>query len=146
MQSLNTGWSKKNPAKFSDSYSVRADGLCIGCRGQWGERGRDNSNMQEFFRTTLYIKIFMMPRTNHIECRCRKTTEYFTKNEGHKQRYCLRKKKARRGFQVLACTKTGCNMPYAALSAKCILYSERSFALLQVSYSPIDVPCLQQFC
>ena len=49
-----TGSSKKNPAKFSDTCSVRADGLCIGCLGQWAERGRENSNMQEFFRTTLY--------------------------------------------------------------------------------------------
>ena len=44
-----TGSSKKNPAKFSDTGSVRADGLFIGCLGQWAERGRENSNMQEFF-------------------------------------------------------------------------------------------------
>ena len=49
-----TGSSKKNPAKFGDTCSVRADGLCIGCLGQYAERGRENSNMQEFFRTTLY--------------------------------------------------------------------------------------------
>ena len=48
-----TGSSKKIPAKFSDTCSVRADGLCIGCLGQWAERWQDNSNMQEFFRTTL---------------------------------------------------------------------------------------------
>ena len=48
-----TGSSKKNPAKFGDSCSVRADGLCIGCLGQWAERGREDSNMQEFFCTTL---------------------------------------------------------------------------------------------
>ena len=35
-----TGSSKKNPAKFSDTCSVRAYGLCIGCLGQWAERGR----------------------------------------------------------------------------------------------------------
>ena len=46
---LQTGLSKKIPAKFSDSCSVRADGLCIGCLGQWAERGREDSNMQEFF-------------------------------------------------------------------------------------------------
>merc|ERR1712117_597546 len=46
---------KKNPAKFGDTCSVRADGLCIGCLGQWAERGRENSNMQEFFRTPLYL-------------------------------------------------------------------------------------------
>ena len=34
--------SKKNPAKFGDTCSVRADGLCIGCLGQWAERGREN--------------------------------------------------------------------------------------------------------
>ena len=50
---MTTGSSKKNPAKFGDTCSVRADGLCIGCLGQWAERGRGNSNMQEFFRTTL---------------------------------------------------------------------------------------------
>ena len=49
-----TGSSKKIPAKFSDTCSVRAAGLCIGCLHQWAERWRDNSNMQEFFRTTLY--------------------------------------------------------------------------------------------
>ena len=47
------GRAKKIPAKFSDTCSARADGLCIGCLGQWAERWRDNSNMQEFFRTTL---------------------------------------------------------------------------------------------
>ena len=46
---------KKSPAKFGDTCSVRADGLCIGCLGQWAERGREYSNMQEFFRTTLYM-------------------------------------------------------------------------------------------
>ena len=49
-----TGSSKKNPAKFGDTCSVRADGLCIGCLVQWAERGRENTNMQEFFHTTLY--------------------------------------------------------------------------------------------
>ena len=49
----NTGSSKKIPAKFGDTCSVRADGLCNGCLGQWAERGREYSNMQEFFRTTL---------------------------------------------------------------------------------------------
>ena len=53
--SLTTGSSKKNPAKFSDTCSVRADGLCIDCLGQWAERVRENSNMQEFFCTTLYV-------------------------------------------------------------------------------------------
>ena len=51
----NTGSCKKNPAKFGDTSSVRADGLCIGCLGQWAERGREDSNMQEFFCTTLYL-------------------------------------------------------------------------------------------
>ena len=47
---------QKNLAKFSDTCSVRAEGLCIGCIGQWAERGRENSNMQEFFRMTLYVE------------------------------------------------------------------------------------------
>ena len=38
---------KKIPAKFVDTCSIRADGLCIGCLGQCAERGRDNLNMQE---------------------------------------------------------------------------------------------------
>ena len=49
-----TGWSKKVPAKFSDTCSVKADWLRIGCLGQWAERGRENANMKEFFCTTLY--------------------------------------------------------------------------------------------
>ena len=49
----NTGSSKIIPAKFSDTCSIRADGLCIGCLGQWAERGRENSNLQEIFCTTL---------------------------------------------------------------------------------------------
>ena len=53
---VDTGSSKKNPAKFGDTRSVRADGLCIGCLDQWAERGRENSNMQEYFCTTLYYK------------------------------------------------------------------------------------------
>ena len=50
-----TGLSKKIPAKFGDTCSVRADWLCIGCLGQWAERGREDSNMHEFFCTTLYV-------------------------------------------------------------------------------------------
>ena len=48
-----TGVEQTIPAKFSDTCSIRADGQCIGCLGQWAERGRENSNMQEFFCTTL---------------------------------------------------------------------------------------------
>ena len=51
-----TGSSEKNLAKFSDTCSVWADGLCIGCLCYWAERGRENSNLNEFFCTTLYIK------------------------------------------------------------------------------------------
>ena len=40
---------QKNLAKFSDTCSVRADGLCIGCLGHWAERGREDSNVHEFF-------------------------------------------------------------------------------------------------
>ena len=45
---------QKNLAKFSDTCSVRADWLCIGCLVQWAERGREDSNMHEFFCMTLY--------------------------------------------------------------------------------------------
>ena len=45
---------QKNPAIIGDTCFVGADGLCIGCWGQWTERGRGNSNAQEFFCTTLY--------------------------------------------------------------------------------------------
>ena len=43
------GRAKKNPAKFGYTCSLRADGLCFGCLGQWAGRERENSNMQEFF-------------------------------------------------------------------------------------------------
>ena len=33
-----TGSCKKGPAKFSDTYSVRADGLCFGCLKLLGSR------------------------------------------------------------------------------------------------------------
>ena len=58
---ISTGSSKKNPPKFSDTCSVRADGQFIGCLGHWAERGREDSNMIEFFCTTLYtmqIKLY----------------------------------------------------------------------------------------
>ena len=44
-----TGSSKKNPAKFSDTCSVRAEGLCIGCLKLVGSRKAAISNMQELF-------------------------------------------------------------------------------------------------
>ena len=43
------GRAKKILAKLSDKCSDRADGLCIGCLDQWAERGREDSNMLEFF-------------------------------------------------------------------------------------------------
>ena len=46
-----TGSSKKILAKFSDTSSVRADGLCIGSPRLVGGRKTGNSNMQEFFCT-----------------------------------------------------------------------------------------------
>ena len=49
------GCAKKVPAKFGEESSVKSDGLCIGCQSQWAEVGRENSNMQEFFCTTLYL-------------------------------------------------------------------------------------------
>ena len=44
---------KKNLAKFSDTCSVRADGLCIGSPRLVGGKKAGNLNMQEFFCTTL---------------------------------------------------------------------------------------------
>ena len=42
------------PAKFGEGSSVMAVGLCIGCPMLVGRRKAGNSNMQEFFCTTLY--------------------------------------------------------------------------------------------
>ena len=53
-----TGLCKKVPAKFGEESSVQADGLCIGCLGLWAEVRRENSNMQKFFRTILYMYLF----------------------------------------------------------------------------------------
>ena len=50
---------QKKLAKFSDTCSVRADGLCIGSPRLVGGRKAGNSNMQDLFCTTLYfIKCF----------------------------------------------------------------------------------------
>ena len=46
---------QKNLAKFSDTCSVRADGLCIGSPRLVGGRKAENSNRQEFLLTTLHI-------------------------------------------------------------------------------------------
>ena len=46
---------QKNLAKFSDTCSVRADGLCIGSPRLVGGRKAGNSNVQEFFCTSLYF-------------------------------------------------------------------------------------------
>ena len=43
-----------NPAKFSDTCSMRADGLCIGSPRLVGWRKAGNSNLQELFCTTLH--------------------------------------------------------------------------------------------
>ena len=40
---------QKNLAKFSDTCSVRADGLCIGSPRLVGGKKAGNLNMQEFF-------------------------------------------------------------------------------------------------
>ena len=50
-----TGSSKKNLPKFSDTCSIRADGLCIGSPRLVGRRKAGNANMQDFFapRCTL---------------------------------------------------------------------------------------------
>ena len=47
------GRAKKVPVKFCEESSVWADGLSIGCLGQWAAARRGNSNMQVFFCTTL---------------------------------------------------------------------------------------------
>ena len=44
---------QKNVANFSDTCSVRADGLCIGSLRLVGLRKAGNSNIQEFFCTML---------------------------------------------------------------------------------------------
>ena len=44
---------QKNLAKFSDTCSVGADGLCIGSPRIASERKAENSNMHEFFCTRL---------------------------------------------------------------------------------------------
>ena len=59
---------KKNQAKFSDTCSVRADGLCIGCPRLVGWRLAGNSNMLEFFCTTLYsIFVTHLAPLSHAE-------------------------------------------------------------------------------
>ena len=55
-----TGSRKKNPAKFSDTCSVRADGLCNGCPQLVGSSKAGNSNMQELFCSTLYFPTSIM--------------------------------------------------------------------------------------
>ena len=45
---------QKNLAKFSDTCSVRADGLCIGSPRSVVGWKAGNSNMQDFFCTTLH--------------------------------------------------------------------------------------------
>ena len=52
---------QKNLAKFSDTCSVRADGLCFSSPMLVGGRKAGNSNVQEFFCTTLYILYFIAP-------------------------------------------------------------------------------------
>ena len=53
-----TGSSKKSLAKFSDTCSIRANGLCIGSPRLVGRRKAGNSNIQGFFAplcTTLCL-------------------------------------------------------------------------------------------
>ena len=59
---IGTWSSKKNPAKFSDTCSVRADRLCIGSPRLVGGRKAVNSNMQEFFCATLYTIFFALKK------------------------------------------------------------------------------------
>ena len=46
---------QKNLAKFSDTCSIRADGLCIGSPRLVGRRKAGNSNVQDFF---LHLAVF----------------------------------------------------------------------------------------
>ena len=46
---------QKSLAKFSDTCSIRADGLRISGPRLAGGRKAGNSNRQEFFCTTLYM-------------------------------------------------------------------------------------------
>ena len=47
----------KNLAKLSDTCSVRADGLCIGCPRLVGRKKAGNSNRLEFF---LHHAVWLM--------------------------------------------------------------------------------------
>ena len=51
------GVEQKNLAKLSNTCSVWADGLFIGSPKLVGGRKVGNSNMQEFFCTTLYHRL-----------------------------------------------------------------------------------------
>ena len=56
---------KKVPVKirkFRQKSSVLANGLCIGCLGEWAANGRKYSSMQESFYTTLYRVFFPICR------------------------------------------------------------------------------------
>ena len=49
-----TGPSKRNLVKFSEEGSVWANSICIGCLSEWAEAERENSNVLEFFCSTMF--------------------------------------------------------------------------------------------
>ena len=64
-----TGSSEKIPAKLSDTCSVRADGLCIGCLSHWAERGQENLNMQEFFARPCRVPFQVLTSVMYFQIR-----------------------------------------------------------------------------
>ena len=62
MYFVGLGSSKKNLAKFSDTCSVRADGLCTGSPRLVGGRKAGNSNMQGFLHHAVLhlVKIILI--------------------------------------------------------------------------------------
>ena len=60
-----TGLYEKVHVKFGEESSVKVDGLCIGCISQWAEVERENSNMLEFFCTTLYNTCAPLDNVSH---------------------------------------------------------------------------------
>ena len=65
----------KNLAKFSDTCSVRDDGLCIGSPRLMGGRKEGNLNMQEFFLHGTVISLHHFAResfVSHFPFSCRK--------------------------------------------------------------------------
>ena len=99
-----TGSCEKVPAKFGEESSVKADGLCIGCLSQWAEVGRENSNMQEFFCTTLYIPN-QEASLSYARRNQRRGAIQYTLNTSRKSTWILSQKKSWKNSQTLVGTK-----------------------------------------